>query len=219
MGANGQLPESSADGQVLRWNGRVVTAADLRQFLNGQRELVVSGSPIITPLAADELRARGVRVTAQRAEPVSSSRLAWGFALDQPYPEVGSAMQSLRREGLVVQEMQSCPEGSCCSWSRTLAQCVARGDCQGGVVFCKDAGLVCCVVNKVAGLRAVAVTTVAQMAQALLSLGPNLVAVAMPGRTFFEIRQILRCLCAASSTACPEGVACTLRELDGHAHR
>jgi hypothetical protein len=39
----------------------------------------------------------------------------------------------------------------------------------------------------------------------------------MPGRTFFEIRQILRTL--IGTRLCPEGVACTLRELDGHAHR
>ena len=89
----------------------------------------------------------------------------------------------------------------------------------GGVVFCDDPGLVCCVANKVPGLRAVAVTTVAQAARATLTLGANLLAVEMPGRTFFEMRQILRCLCGAESTACPAGVACTLRELDGHAHR
>ena len=50
------------------------------------------------------------------------------------------------------------------------------------------------------------------------SKAANLLVVEMPGRTFFEIRQILRTLYAAVA-ACPEGVACTLRELDGHAHR
>jgi hypothetical protein len=42
--------------------------------------------------------------------------------------------------------------------------------------------------------------------------------VEMPGRTFFEVRQILRTL-LGNGTTCPDGVACTLRELDGHAHR
>jgi hypothetical protein len=55
-------------------------------------------------------------------------------------------------------------------------------------------------------------------ARATLSLAANLLAVEMPGRTFFEVRQILRTLIAAPG-ACPGGVACTLRELDGHAHR
>ena len=78
-------------------------------------------------------------------------------------------------------------------------------------------GLVCCVANKVPGLRAAAVTTVAQAARATHSLGANLLAVEMPGRTYFEVRQILRAVCGAG--ACPDTVAGTLRELDGHAHR
>jgi ribose 5-phosphate isomerase RpiB len=87
------------------------------------------------------------------------------------------------------------------------------------VIFCSDAGLLCCVANKVAGLRAAPANTVAQAARATLSLGANLIAVEMPGRTFFEVRQIIRTCCLAAPPACPAGVACTLQELDGHAHR
>jgi ribose 5-phosphate isomerase RpiB len=85
-------------------------------------------------------------------------------------------------------------------------------------VFCADPSLVCCVINKVAGLRAAAVATVAQAARATLTLGANVLAVEMPGRTFFEVRQILRTL-LVGEVMCPPGVACTLGELDGHAHR
>jgi ribose 5-phosphate isomerase RpiB len=96
---------------------------------------------------------------------------------------------------------------------------VARGECRGGVVFCPDPALVCCVANKVPGLRAAAVLTVAQAVRAAHSLGANLLAVEMPGRTFHEVRQILRVVCESGGTACPDGVGCVLRELDGHAHR
>jgi hypothetical protein len=75
------------------------------------------------------------------------------------------------------------------------------------------------VANKVAGLRAVTAVTVGQAARATRTLGANLIAVEMPGRTFFEVRQILRTLCTSALPACPDGVACTLQELDGHAHR
>jgi hypothetical protein len=218
MGANGQLPEPAADGQVLRWNRRVLTAADLQQSLNGQRELVLPRHAIITPLAADELRARGVRVTSQATESTAPPRSAWGVAQDRTYPEVAGALQAVRREGSLLNEMHSCSE-PCCVWSRALAQCVAHGECTGAIVFCKDPGLVCCVANKVAGLRAVTIASIAQARQTLLSVGPNFVAMEMPGRTFFEIRQMFRCLCAGMATACPETLACILRELDGHAHR
>ena len=53
---------------------------------------------------------------------------------------------------------------------------------------------------------------------ATLTLAANLLAVEMPGRTFFEVRQILR-ICCAAAAVCPAPLAGTLQELDGHAHR
>ena len=35
----------------------------------------------------------------------------------------------------------------------------------------------------------------------------------------FELRQILRTVCTPGDPICPPGVACSLQELDGHAHR
>ena len=67
--------------------------------------------------------------------------------------------------------------------------------------------------------RAAPVVTIAQAARATLTLGANLLAVEMPGRTFFEVRQILRILCCGDGPNCPEIVAALLRELDGHAHQ
>jgi hypothetical protein len=141
-----------------------------------------------------------------------------GYGTDRPHVLVECAVQALRREGLALRELPKAGESLPCRWARALAECVARGECAGGVVFCEDPGLVCCVANKVPGLRAVAVTTVSQAARATLTLAANLLAVEMPGRTFFEVRQILRTLCGAPQT-CPDGVACTLRELESHAHR
>jgi hypothetical protein len=140
----------------------------------------------------------------------------WGIAQDRPYPMVQFALSVLARAGAPLRQLPAACVGPGCDWAKSLAECVARGDCCGGVVFCEDPGLVCCVANKVPGLRAAAVATVAQAARATRTLGVNLLAVEMPGRTFFEVRHILGSLCRP---ACPDGVACTLRGLDGHAHR
>jgi hypothetical protein len=142
----------------------------------------------------------------------------WGCGTDRPHVMVECAVRALRREGLTIRDLAA-PRDLPCRWARAVAECVAAGECAGGVVFCEDPGLVCCVANKVPGLRAVPVTTVGQAARATLTLAANLLAVEMPGRTFFEVRQILRTLYVAQAGACPDGVACTLRELDGHAHR
>jgi ribose 5-phosphate isomerase RpiB len=142
----------------------------------------------------------------------------WGYGQDRPHAMVQSAVQALNREGMSVRELPSL-NGLPCHWARAVAECLARGECAGGVLFCDDPGLVCCVANKVAGLRAVPVTTVQQAARATLTLAANLLAVEMPGRTFFEVRQILKTLFVANAAGCPEAVAGTLKELESHANR
>jgi len=217
MDARAGLQDVSSNGQVLHWPGRVVCAEDLRRALNGQRELVLSPRTVVTPLAADELRSRGVQITRQETQPASAA--AWGYAQERPEPAVQSALKSLERDGIFLKELRSPGDASTCRWAAAVANCVAQGECTGGIVFCQDAGLLCCVANKLAGLRAVPVASAAQAARAALSLGANLVAVELGGRTFFEVRQILRTVCVPGTPACPAGVACTLGELDGHAHR
>jgi hypothetical protein len=217
MSANGQHLETDSR-QVLRWPGRVLSAADLRRSLNGHRELVLSPHTIITPLAGDELRSNGVHVSRDKVEEKAPTGSPWGYGQDRPYPMVRSAVQALAREGAHLREWPS-PTGAPCRWAKGVADCVVAGECAGGVLFCDDPGLVCCVANKVAGLRAVAVTTVGQAARATLTLAANLLVVEMPGRTFFEVRQILKALSGPARPCCPNDVACALRELDGHAHR
>jgi ribose 5-phosphate isomerase RpiB len=142
----------------------------------------------------------------------------WGYGEDRSYPMVRAAVTALAREKTALRELSCPPNDPHCAWAKAVAECLARGECQGGVLFCHDPGLVACVANKVPGLRAVPVATVGQAARATLTLAANLLVVEMPGRTFFEVRQILRTL-LGNGTTCPDGVACTLRELDGHAHR
>ena len=137
-----------------------------------------------------------------------------GWRPGRPYPLVRAVLASAREGWL----RDSRGRSAACRWAKAVAECVARGECAGGVVFCDDPALVCCVANKVPGLRAAAVTTVAQAARATLTLGANLLAVEMPGRTYFEMRQMLRLLCRGRRPA-PTGRPRTLRELDGHAHR
>ena len=124
---------------------------------------------------------------------------------------------ALRSAGQPPHRLPEC-NGEACRWVRDVAACLADGDCRVAVLFCKDAGLACCVANKVRGVRAVAVASVGQAARALESLGANLLVVEMAGRTYYECRQLLR-LCREQPSACPPGLACVLQELDGHAHR
>jgi ribose 5-phosphate isomerase RpiB len=207
----------AGEAQVLHWRGRVLCADDLRRNLNGHRELALLPGTVITPLAADELRGLGIRIHRQEMPTAKVGSKGWGYAQEQSYAMVHSVMQSLGREGFDLQPLPAVAEKNPSAWAKAIADCLARRDCQGGLVFCADPGVVCCVANKVKGLRAVPASNVRQAARAAKNLGANLVAIEMPGPTFFELRQMIRCLCKPSQ--CPDSVARVLQELDGHAHR
>jgi hypothetical protein len=142
----------------------------------------------------------------------------WGYAVEgSPSSMLQIALQALRRNGAQPQPLPEC-NGEPCTWVRRVAECLGGGRCRAAVLFCHDAGLACCVANKVPGVRAAAVWTVAQATRAVSQLGANLLVVEMEGRTYFECKELLR-LCCDGAAACPPGVACVLQELDGHAHR
>ena len=226
MNRNGQNRETAGTDGALRWSGRIVTADGLRQSLNGERELVVTPHTVITPLAADHLKANGVRVIRQEeaAKPQTGhkekSNGGWGYVLERPFPLAGSVMQALQRDGVNLQELyiprQS--EAECetlaCGLARHAAQVVSRGDSWGAILFCLDPLLVCCVANKVKGIRAAALVSPAQAKRAVNGLGVNLLALEIGKLTFFELRQIIRSICG-SPPACPGTVAGILKELEG----
>jgi hypothetical protein len=139
----------------------------------------------------------------------------WAYAVEgKPSTMLEIALRS------VGQQPRRLPEcnGEPCAWVRDVASCLADGSCRVAVLFCKDAGLLCCVANKVPGVRAVAVAGVGQAVRALQNLGANMLVVETAGRTYYECRELLR-LCREHPSACPPGLACVLEELDGHAHR
>jgi hypothetical protein len=141
--------------------------------------------------------------------------LGWAYAVEgKPTTMLEIALRSFRS---APRRLPDC-QGETCEWVRDVAACLTTGDCRAAVLFCADAGLACCVANKVPGVRAVAVVGVGQAVRALRTLGSNLLVVETAGRTYYEFRELLR-LCQENSSACPLGLAGVLQELDGHAHR
>jgi hypothetical protein len=181
--------------------------------LTSQRELQLLPRTVITPLAADELRAKGVRISWQVSKPKSDAGPkagSWCYTQEKADAMIHSAIQALDRDGITLMPLEY-------EVPQKLAQAVIA-DQRGGIVFCGDPGTVCCIVNKIAGVRAASAMNVAQVVRAKKNLGANLFAIEMPGRTFFELRQMLKTI-VTSSTVCPDDIANVLKELDGHAHR
>ena len=206
-------------GAVLSWPKQVLSADDLRRYLTSQREIALLPRAIVTPLAADELKARGIRIRWEDAKPqANSSAQQWGYAQERPDAAVEAAIEALKRDQVALIAYEIAGAGPV-AWARGLGALVARTDGRGSIAFCGDPGVVCCVANKLAGVRAVAVGNPGQAERARKTVAANLLAIESPGRTFFEIRQIVRAIVATKVEACPAELANALKELDGHAHR
>src|SRR5262249_46416225 len=212
------MTERGPQTDVLRWTACVLSAADLRQHLNGHREVLLSGKTIVTPSAVDELKAKGVglsRLTENQV--VGSPSGKWFCVQEKCDPVVDAAVNALRREGVKLSALQAVASNAA-TWAREVARQLSSGEHVGGVAFCADAALVCCVANKVKGIRAAVVASAAPTPNPFSTIGANLLAVEMPGRTLFEVRQILR-TAATSKTARPDTVVNLLAEIEAHAHR
>lgn len=209
------------NGSGTVFEGRVLSLRDVQELGDGRADLAVGERTLITPLAADELRARGIRVLRAAGYECSQKlgKEAWSIALEQSNPAAAGAIGALRREGLVFDDWGVAGALGAERWYQTLARKLGKNGHGGCVVFCRNANLACCIANKVAGVRAAAVGSVAQARRAREGLGANLLAVEVPGWTFFEVRQLLRSVHDSEGRLCPASVSEVLAELETDAHR
>jgi hypothetical protein len=221
MSGNGK-PSATAGTKGARTPmARVLTAEDLRKQLNGQAELVLPLGAILTPSAVDELRSRGVRIVRKEAarEQSTGHQGRWRYAQEQPYPVVQSVADALRRDGVALEPVNAMGNEPVCRWARTLAESIAQDGSLGLLVFCEDPGLLCCVANKVAGVRAAAAVWPLRRSVCVNALAANLVAIDIAGRTFFELKQLVKAVCTAALPTCSGEIAAAIEELERHARR
>ena len=106
-----------------------------------------------------------------------------------------------------------------CRWAQSLAESIAQGSSFGLLVFCEDTGLLCCIANKVAGVRAAAALWPLRRSACVNALAANLVAIDVTSRTFFELKQLIKAVCATALPTCSSEIAATIEGLERHARR
>ncbi|MCS6978039.1 MAG: RpiB/LacA/LacB family sugar-phosphate isomerase [Gemmatales bacterium] len=134
----------------------------------------------------------------------------------RPTPLLSAALTAARREG---QEPEVVPVEAG-SWDWLLEAVNRLATRQIRLVLALDGrSLVgACLANKVRGVRAATVETLDDARRALRELGANCLFANPQGKTWFELRQLLR-LAAETQARCPEEIAKVLEELEGHANR
>ncbi len=202
---------------ALIWPGRLLAEDDLRRHWTSQGEIVLSAKTIVTPLALDFLKGKRVAIRREGKVDEGGTASVWGIVEETPSPLIAAAVKALMQEGRMLSVLTFGP-GDLVVRVRAIATRVLQGDPPGVVVLSEQPGLAACVGNKISGVRAVSMTEAKEVANVKALLSPNMFVVATTDRTFFEFRQLLKALTALPPN-CPEPMAKTLRELDGHAHR
>ncbi len=195
---------------VQQWLGSVLALTDLHRFGPNLRELVVAEKVVLTPCAREEMRRLGISLV--RREPAKQQSL--GYDQDGLYPLLISAVLSLAREGYGLQGLELSQGTGSLELGKKAGEKVVKGEVRSAVLFCQQPEAAACAANKLSGIRAAAVSSMHQAKRAMESLGANLIAVEMPGRTYFEIKQMLQLMIQVK--ACPEINQVILESLDAH---
>lgn len=189
----GQVASNGDDRLVL--DEPVLTEDSLAERVNGHANIVIGRRTILTPTARDFLRTREITWT----------RLG---------EEIATFAASGDRLAIVACDSDAARSAvAAVGWNHTTTDCwkVARKDAvdavsngtTGVVVFSEQDAAVGCVANRNPAVRAAIVDDAHGVRAAREMIGPNLIVVDPVGKTFVELRGILKEF-SAGSTAPPD---------------
>ena len=193
---------------VHEWPGTVLALNDLQRLGPNLRELIVADKVVLTPCARDEIKRLGVSLVRK----VAKKETSIGYGSDGLYPQVATVVLALGNEGFTLKALQMQQGIGSILLAKTAGEMVASGVMKSAVLFCREPEAAACAANKLVGIRAAAVNNMMQAKRVCASLGANMIVVEMPGRTYFEIRQVI--LLMMNTKGCPEGSQALLERLD-----
>ena len=180
---------------VIELSGPVITADLLEQSLRAGQSLRIGRNSILTPSARDWLNSRRTSWTRQdKAHSAGSdSRARWQLILQTVTPAVKSLQEGLRRTSdgwkieLVGQPLEAV---------KLATGFITTAESDGVVIFTEQAELMACYANRNERVRAAVVQNSKQWEHVTRTLGANVVCISPVGRTFVELRNLLK-ECAA----------------------
>lgn len=189
---------------VVELSGPIITADLLEQSLRSGQSLRIGRTAILTPSARDWLNAKRTPWTRQdKAGSVSSGpRAKWQIILQTVTPTVRSLQEGLRRlaDGWKIELV-----GQPLEAAKLATSLVNTAECDGVVIFTEQAELVACQANRHERVRAAVMQNCKQWEHAMRTLGANVVCISPIGRTFIELRNLLRD-CAGTRPQAPTGM-------------
>ncbi|HUG89882.1 MAG TPA: hypothetical protein VML55_03550 [Planctomycetaceae bacterium] len=206
-GAGGTGDDGSGDGprtrHALVLDEPVVTAETLAQRVNGDRHIAVGRRTVLTPSALDYLRAAGIewtRDSAGGANPGPAAAATWSAIVSRNTPAVERVLGDARSASRPWRRELA---GDVREAAQRAVGCICRGEASGCVVFTQSPEAVACLANRNAAVRAAVAADTAGAAAAVGSMGANALCVSPDGKSYFELRTMLRAFTAAGPPGPP----------------
>ena len=193
--ANAAAAIPGSDTNCLSLTEDVITADLLKSRLKGERSISIAPRSILTPSAQDLLRSRGIGWTRAARNGVSatasksSGNGRWRVIVSAAGGLVATVIDDLQKGGAALdRELAGLPAEA----ARQAISVLCRAEALGVVVLAAETHLVVCLANRNPRIRAAAVTDARSLAAARNQLGANLLCVDPGGKSFFELRKLLR---------------------------
>ena len=179
---NGRIPARPGRHEIDVFADRLLGVRQAEAW-GDRSEIRILPGTVVTPLARDFLKRRGVdvRVVAGREATLARGqrRGEWGFAIE-----------STRHAGLVASLRRQWLDADWCEIAAGAADWVVDAEGRGSLVLADEAAVATWRANRVAGIRAATVGDVDATTRAVCHLGANVLVVEPATRSIHQIRQI-----------------------------
>jgi hypothetical protein len=192
--------EPGTDGNGFGFAGRLLALRHVVLIPPGQHEVCIAPGTVVTPLARDLLKQRGIalrQVAAADGQRASRSD-EWGFAIDET--AASGTVAALRRA--LCEEMWSELEAT----SGGAARWVAEASHRGALLLTAEASVAVWRACQVSGVRAAAAEDPDMVARAVRHLGVNLLVVEPLGKSISWIRRLGATFRSAGAPLPPAGI-------------
>jgi hypothetical protein len=178
--------------------GRLLSLRNVEEMPAGTREVRIAPGTVITPLAHDLLKRRGIGVRLVAEGPLRRGEDAgeWGFAI-----EGDSGMAAAVRR-VLLEETQSWREigADVIEAARWVAECRGRG----AAVFTPEASVATWRACQVGGVRAASASEAVAVARAVRHLGANLLVIEPAGQSLYSLRHLCATFRRSGAPAPPD---------------
>ncbi len=175
----------------FRLSQDIITADLLAENAAGQNAVEVSSRAIVTPSAKDWLRHNKVELTrGTRTQASSASKSSdWLVVVHSAGETVEKVLEDASRSGSIGSDRESVANAT--SAAKAAGEAVAGGG-RGVVVISGEPEVVACLANRSESVRAAVVADAAAVARVKAGLNGNVFVVDPAGRSYFELRNLLR---------------------------